>query len=371
MPNAAAAAPTGRYVPYLPKDREDELRRIAKALVAPGKGILAADESNNSMSKRLDMIKMENNEENRRLYRQMLLCCGKEMNEHIGGVILFHETLYQKADDGTPFVKALQQNGVIPGIKVDTGTVPLAGTDGEVTTQGLDGLAERCAQYKKDGAHFAKWRSVLKIQTHTPSYLSMVESANVLARYAAICQQNRLVPIVEPEILPDGDHDIETTRRVSEEVLAFVFKALADHHVFFEGMLLKPNMCTPGVKCPKRATAEEIAFYTVQVLQRRVPPAVPGIVFLSGGQPEEEATSNLNAMNRLPNRPWALTFSFARALQTSATMIWQGKAENVKAAQTEMLKIAKANGLASLGKFDGNLATAATGKSTFVANNAY
>lgn len=360
-----------RYVPNLPKDREDELRRIAKALVAPGKGILAADESNNSMSKRLDMIKMENNEENRRKYRQMLLCCGKEMSEHIGGVILFHETLYQKSDDGTPFVKVLQQNGVVPGIKVDTGTVNLAGTDGETTTQGLDGLAERCAQYKKDGAHFTKWRSVLKIQSHTPSYDAMLENANVLARYASICQQNRLVPIVEPEVLPDGDHDLETAKRVTEEVLSFVFHALAVHNVFFEGMLLKPNMITPGVKCPKRATSEEIALATVTTLQRRVPPAVPGIVFLSGGQPEEEATANLNGMNKLPNRPWAMTFSFARALQTSATLIWQGKSENVKPAQQEMLKIAKHNGLASLGKYTGDMKTAAAGKSTFVANNAY
>jgi fructose-bisphosphate aldolase class I len=360
-----------RFAQYLPRDREDELRRIAKALVAPGKGILAADESNNSMSKRLDMIHMENTEENRRQYRQMLLCCGKEMSEHIGGVILFHETLYQNADDGVPFVKHLQQNGVVPGIKVDTGTVPLAGTVGEVTTQGLDGLSDRCAQYKKDGAHFTKWRCVLKIQPHTPSFTAMQENANLLARYASICQQNRLVPIVEPEVLPDGDHDIETTQRVSEEVLSFVFKALADHHVYFEGILLKPNMITPGAQCPNRATPDDIARRTVQVLQRRVPPAVPGVVFLSGGQPEEEATANLNGMNRLPNRPWALTFSFARALQTSATLIWQGKPENVQGAQQEMLKIAKANGLASLGRFEGGMQTAATGKSTFVANNAY
>jgi len=358
-------------VPSLPKDRQDELRRIARALVAPGKGILAADESNASMSKRLDMVKMENNEENRRKYRQMLLCCGKEMSEHIGGVILFHETLYQKNDDGTPFVKVLQQNGIVPGIKVDTGVQPLAGTDGETTTQGLDGLAEKCAQYKKDGAHFTKWRSVLKIQANTPSYQAMMENANVLARYASICQMNRLVPIVEPEVLPDGDHDLETARCVTEEVLNFVFHALHTHHVFLEGILLKPNMITPGVKCQKRATSDEIAQATVQTLQRFVPPAVPGVVFLSGGQPEDEATANLNAMNRLPNRPWALSFSFARALQTSATLVWQGRQENEKPAQQEMLKLAKHNGLATLGKYTGDMVTAATGKSTFVANNAY
>lgn len=360
-----------RFVPNLPKDRQDELRRIARAVVSPGKGILAADESNPSMSKRLDPLKMENNEENRRKYRQMLLCAGKEMSEHVGGVILFHETLYQKNDDGTPFVKVLQQNGIVPGIKVDAGVVPLMGTDGETTTQGLDHLGDRCAQYKKDGAHFTKWRSVLKISSHTPSHLAIIENANVLARYAVICQQNRLVPIVEPEVLPDGDHDIETARCVTEEVLNYVFHYLNLHHVFLEGIMLKPNMITPGVKCPKRATSDEIAGFTVQTLQRTVPPAVPGIVFLSGGQPEEEATGNLNAMNRIPNRPWALTFSFARAIQTSAALVWQGRSENEKAAQQEMLKLTKYNGLASLGKYQGDMKTAATGKSTFVANNAY
>ena len=256
-------------------------------------------------------------------------------------------------------------------LQVDCGVVNLAGTDSETTTQGLDGMAEKCAQYKKDGAHFTKWRSVLKIQEFTPSSTAFKENANVLARYASICQQNRLVPIVEPEVLPDGDHDIEYARRITEDALTFVFHYLAIHNVFMEGMLLKPNMITPGVKCPKRSNAQEIALFTVQTLQRRVPPAVPGIVFLSGGQPEEEATANLNEMNKLPNRPWALTFSFARALQTSATLIWQGKTENNPAAQAEMLKIARANGLASQGKFDGNLQTAATGQSTFVANNAY
>ncbi|ESO11108.1 hypothetical protein HELRODRAFT_91686 [Helobdella robusta] len=362
---------TARFVPYLPKDREDELRRIARALIAPGKGILAADESNASMHKRLDMIKMENNEENRRKFREMLLCCGKEMSEHIGGCILFHETLYQKANDGVPFVKHLQQNGVVPGIKVDMGVVPLAGSDAETTTQGLDNLAERCAQYKKDGAHFTKWRCTLKIQQFTPTYQAMIENANVLARYASISQQNRLVPIIEPEILPDGNHDIETTKEIAEKVLQFVMHSLAIHNVFLEGLLLKVAMVTPGFKCPKRNTADEIASFTLSALQRRIPPAIPGIVFLSGGMAEDEATANLNAMNKLPNRPWALSFSFARALQTSATLIWHGKEENQKAAREEMLKIAKANGLATLGKFQGNLKTFASGKNTFVADNAY
>ena len=249
--------------------------------------------------------------------------------------------------------------------------MPIAGTDGETTTQGLDNLAERCAQYKKDGAHFTKWRSTLKIQTHTPSYQAMIENANTLARYATISQQNRLVPIIEPEVLPDGSHDVETTKTVAERVLSFTFHALAVQNVFLEGMLLKTAMVTPGFKCLKRCTPEEIALLTLTTLQRRVPPAVPGIVFLSGGQAEDEATTNLNAINKLPNRPWSISFSFARALQTSATLIWHGKEENQKAAREEMLKIAKANGLATLGKFQGNLRTFAAGKATYVADNTY
>ena len=223
-----------------------ELKKIAEAIVAPGKGILAADESPRTMGKRLAGIGVENTEENRRSYRQLLFTSGAEMANSISGVILFHETLYQKADDGTPFVDILREQGIIPGIDVDKGFVPLVGTIGEVTTQGLDGLSERCAQYKKDGCHFAKWRCVLKISENTPSELAMKENANVLARYASISQQNGLVPIVEPEILRDGDHSLERCQTVTEAVLSATYKALVDHHIYLEGTLLKPNMVTAG-----------------------------------------------------------------------------------------------------------------------------
>jgi fructose-bisphosphate aldolase class I len=240
------------------------------------------------------------------------------MSQYISGVILYEETLFQKTDHGVSFVELLQKKGIIPGIKVDCGTVNLAGTNGETTTQGLDGLADRCKKYKNAGAHFAKWRCTLKIGLHEPSTLAIMENANVLARYATICQQNGLVPIVEPEILPDGDHDLETCQLVTERVLAAVYKALSDHHVFLEGTLLKPNMVTAGHSCAKKYTPEQNAFATVTALRRTVPSAVPGIVFLSGGQSEEEATVNLNAINRVPGqRPWALSFSYGRALQQS------------------------------------------------------
>jgi len=336
---------------------------------------LAADESTGTMGKRLEKISVENVEENRRNYRQLLFTSGKEMAKHISGVILFHETMYQKADDGTPLVKILQDNGIIPGIKVDKGTVNLAGTDEESTTQGLDGLAERCAQYYKDGARFAKWRCVLKISKFTPSYQSMLENANVLARYASICQQNGLVPIVEPEVLPDGDHDLYTAQRVTEEVLAFVYKALADHHVFLEGTLLKPNMVTPGQSCATRATPEQIAVATVTALRRTVPPAMPGVVFLSGGQSEEEATLNLNAINvfatQTHNKPWALSFSFGRALQASVLKAWAGKKENVDKAKQEFVKRATANGEATLGKYAGGVHGAAGDQSQFIKGHTY
>ena len=231
----------------LTPETKAELRRIAEAIVAPGKGILAADESTGTMGKRLAAIGVENNEENRRQYRQLLFTSGAEMANNISGVILFHETAYQKADDGTPFVKILKDNGIIPGIKVDKGVVPLAGTIGEGTTQGLDGLAERCAQYKKDGCDFAKWRCVLKITDHTPSELAIKENANVLARYASICQQHAIVPIVEPEVLCDGDHSLERCQTATEAVVSATYKALIDHHVYLEGTLLKPNMVTAGM----------------------------------------------------------------------------------------------------------------------------
>lgn len=361
-----------RFVPYLTPEKEDELRRIANAIVAPGKGILAADESTGTMGKRFQNINVENTEENRRAYRQLLFTAGPDLAKHISGVILYHETLYQKADDGQPLVNLLRSKGIIAGIKVDTGTVALAGSDGECTTQGLDGLSERCAQYKKDGCDFAKWRCVLKISKHTPSYQAMLENANVLARYASICQQNGLVPIVEPEVLPDGDHDLYTAQRVTEEVLSFVYKALADHHVFLEGTLLKPNMVTAGMSSPKKYTPDEVALATVTALRRTMPSAVPGVTFLSGGQSEEDATVHLNAINRVPLlKPWALTFSYGRALQASVLAAWQGKAENVKLAQDELLKRAQADGLAALGQYTGGIAGAAGEKSLFVPDHKY
>ncbi|NXR18631.1 ALDOA aldolase, partial [Cinclus mexicanus] len=315
----------------------------------------------------------ENTEENRRWYRQLLFTADKRVEPCIGGVILFHETMYQKADDGRPFPQVIRDKGALVGIKVDKGVVPLAGTNGETTTQGLDGLMERCAQYKKDGADFAKWRCVLKITAHTPTRLAVMENANVLARYASICQQNGIVPIVEPEILPDGDHDLKTCQYVTEKVLAAVYKALSDHHVYLEGTLLKPNMVTAGHACATKYSPEEIAMATVTALRRTVPPAVPGITFLSGGQSEEEASLNLNAINRCPlPRPWALTFSYGRALQASALKAWGGKKDNTKAAQEEYVKRALANSLACQGKYTpSGTAGAAASESLFVSNHAY
>lgn len=352
---------------------QDELRKIAEAIVAPGKGILAADESVSTMGKRLQDIGLENNDDNRRKYRQLLFTTCPVIGDYISGVILFHETVYQKTDDGTPFIECLKKRGIIPGIKVDTGVVPLFGSNDECTTQGLDDLAKRCAQYKKDGCHFAKWRCVLKIKPNTPSIQSLIENANVLARYASICQANRIVPIVEPEILPDGDHDILVCQKTTETVLAYVYKALYDHNIYLEGTLLKPNMVTAGQSCPNKASPEEIATATVTAFQRRVPVAVPGVTFLSGGQSEEEATVNLNTMNQWPGkRPWTLTFSYGRALQASVLRAWAGKDENIKAGQDELLKRAKANSDASLGKYiPGSIEGKAGDTGLFVKNHAY
>uniref|UniRef100_A0A7N4NM68 Fructose-bisphosphate aldolase n=1 Tax=Sarcophilus harrisii TaxID=9305 RepID=A0A7N4NM68_SARHA len=331
--------------PALSPEQKKELSDIALRIVAPGKGILAADESVGSMAKRLSQIGVENTEENRRQYRQVLFSADARIKKCIGGVIFFHETLYQKGDDGVPFIRTIQDKGIVVGIKVDKGVVALAGTDGETTTQGLDGLSERCAQYKKDGADFAKWRCVLKISDHTPSPLAILENANVLARYASICQQ----------------------------VLAAVYKALNDHHVYLEGTLLKPNMVTPGHSCPFKYTPEEIAMATVSALRRTVPPAVPGVTFLSGGQSEEEASINLNAINRCPlPRPWALTFSYGRALQASALSAWRGQKDNASAATEEFIKRAEVNGLAAQGKYEGGGEDAgAAGQSLYIANHAY
>uniref|UniRef100_A0A8C9MP79 Fructose-bisphosphate aldolase n=20 Tax=Neoaves TaxID=3078114 RepID=A0A8C9MP79_SERCA len=272
------------------------------------------------MGNRLQRINVENTEENRRAFREVLFSSDTSINQSIGGVILFHETLYQKDSSGKPFPAIIKEKGIVVGIKLDKGTAPLAGTNGETTIQGLDGLAERCAQYKKDGADFGKWRAVLKITSTTPSQLAIQENANTLARYASICQQHGLVPIVEPEILPDGDHDLQRCQYVTEKVLAAVYKALNDHHVYLEGTLLKPNMVTAGHSCSKKYTPQDVAIATVTTLLRTVPAAVPGICFLSGGQSEEEASLNLNAMNQCPlPKPWKLTFSYGRALPQAGT----------------------------------------------------
>jgi fructose-bisphosphate aldolase class I len=364
------------YAEYLPHEKKAELKATADAIVANGKGILAADESTGSMAKRLGPIGLENTEENRRKYRQILFTTDKELAQYISGVILFHETVYQKADDGTPFVKLLQDKGIIPGIKVDKGVIQIAGTLGEATTQGLDDLGARCAQYYKDGCRFAKWRCVVKISSHTPSHIAMLEVANVLARYASICQQNGLVPIVEPEVLPDGDHDIQRCKKVTETMLGYQYKALNDHHVYLEGSLLKPNMVTAGQAHAGKFSPAEIATCTVVALQRTVPAAVPGIVFLSGGQSEEDATVNLSHMNKLRSHigskmPWALSFSFGRALQSSVLKIWAGQDSNVEAAKAQLVTRAKANHLAAQGKYEGQFATENTKESLFVANHAY
>ncbi|KAH9621089.1 hypothetical protein KSS87_014531 [Heliosperma pusillum] len=332
--------------------RWDELIANAAYIATAGKGILAADESTGTIGKRFASINVENVETNRRALRELLFTTPGAF-EYLSGVILFEETLYQKSAAGKPFVDIMNEGGVLPGIKVDKGVVELAGTNGETTTQGLDDLGKRCAQYYSAGARFAKWRAVLKIGPTEPSALSILENANGLARYAIICQENGLVPIVEPEILVDGSHDIDRCAEVSERVLAACYKALNDHHVLLEGTLLKPNMVTPGSDS-KKVAPEVIAEYTVRTLQRTVPPAVPGIMFLSGGQSEEEATFNLNAMNKLQTKkPWTLSFSYGRALQQSTLKTWQGKEENVGKAQDVFLAIAKGNSEATLGKYTG------------------
>jgi len=332
----------------------DELIRTAAQIATPGKGILAADESTNTIGQRFSKIKVENTEENRRAYRELLFTTPEPWETAISGVILFEETLYQKASDGTPFVEILKKRGVVPGIKVDKGTAPIPGFPGETATHGLDGLAQRCADYYKAGARFAKWRAVISIGKGIPSETAIQENAHGLARYAGICQDNGLVPIVEPEVLMDGDHSLERDLQVTEHVLAVVFKKLHDFGILLEGILLKPNMVTPGKESAeyKTASPQQIAAATLAALQRTVPPAVPGITFLSGGQSEEEATQNLNAINTMPGpKPWNLSFSYGRALQKTCLDVWAGKKENVPAAQAAWYKRAKANGEASLGKY--------------------
>jgi fructose-bisphosphate aldolase class I len=327
------------------------LHETAKALVAPGKGILAADESSPTIKKRFDSIGVESTEENRRDYRHILFSA-PGAGDHISGVILFDETLRQNAADGTPLVRILSDAGIIPGIKVDKGAKDLALCPGEKVTEGLDGLRDRMAEYASLGARFAKWRAVYNIGEETPSVAAVATNAHALARYAALVQEAGLVPIVEPEVLMDGDHTIEDCEMVTTEVLYSVYAELATQGVELEGTLLKPNMVLSGTDCPEQADVEEVAERTIRTLKRTVPAAVPGIVFLSGGQSDEAATLHLNAMNKMgEGLPWRVSFSYGRALQAAPLKAWSGKADNLAAAQAALLERAKANGLATLGRY--------------------
>ena len=330
----------------------NELLETIQKICTPGKGILAADESTGTIGKRFDQISLENNSQNREAYRHLLFST-EGLQEHISGVITFEETLETKMEDGRQLTDLLTEKGIVVGIKTDKGVKLLTGTDGESVTQGLDDLDKRCQHYYKLGARFAKWRDVLKISSTCPSQLSIDQNAEVLARYASISQENGLVPIVEPEILMDGDHTIERAAEVTENVLSAVYRKLMEHHVNLETTLLKPNMVRPGVDCESKATAKDIGFYTARTLRRGVPVAVPGVVFLSGGMSEEEASSALNEINLAEgHKPWYLTFSYGRALQHSVLEAWQGSAENIGLAQKVLLFRAKMNGLASMGKYN-------------------
>ncbi len=332
----------------------NDLASIAKAMVAPGKGILAADESTGTIEKRFKGISVECTEENRRAYRDMLLTT-RGLGEFISGVILYDETLRQKSADGTSFADLLTKNGVLPGIKVDAGAKDMALCPDEKITEGLDGLAKRCAEYVKLGAKFAKWRAVITIGRDIPSAACITANAHALARYAAICQAAGLVPIVEPEVLMDGDHTIDRCDVVTECTLRKTFAALASQRVVLEHMVLKPSMVISGKDCAKQAGVQEVAVRTLQTLKRAVPAAVPGIAFLSGGQSDELATAHLDAMNKIAGAPWALTFSYGRALQHPALTSWKGSAGNVPAAQRALHHRARMNGLATLGQYRADL----------------
>lgn len=339
----------------------DRIEDIAVAMVQPGQGILAADESTGTIKKRFDSINVESTQANRRDYREMLFRSTDAMNENISGVILYEETLYQNAADGTPLVELIRASGAIPGIKVDKGAKPLPMHEGETVTEGLDSLAQRLADYYAAGARFAKWRGVISISRDLPTPSAVRANAAALARYAALCQQAGIVPIVEPEIVMDGapgDHSINRCADVSEFVLRTVFNELAEARVNLEGMVLKPNMVIDG-KNARKASVEEVAEKTVNVLRATVPNAVPGIAFLSGGQSDEEATAHLSAMNAMGDLPWALTFSYGRALQAAALLAWQGKRENVAAGQRAFTHRAKMNGLAAKGAWAKNFEQAA------------
>ncbi len=332
-----------------------DLNKVAVAMTASGKGILAADESTGTIKKRFDGIGVENTEDNRRDYRELMFRTAEAMKNYVSGVILYDETIWQKAKDGTPLVKVIEQMGAIPGIKVDEGTKPLPNCPGELITAGLDKLPERLPKYYEQGARFAKWRAVIDIGAGIPSYTAIRTNAHALARYAALCQMSQIVPIVEPEVLMDGDHDIDRCYEVTEFVLKETFQELYYQRVPLEGIVLKPNMAVPGKKSSKKASVQEVAEKTVKMLKACVPGAVPGIAFLSGGQSDEEATAHLDAMNKIGGLPWNLTFSYGRALQAAPQKAWSGKAENVAAAQAAFAHRAKMNSLAASGKWSAGL----------------
>jgi fructose-bisphosphate aldolase class I len=340
----------------------ERLEDIAIAMVAEGQGILAADESTGTIQKRFDSIHVENTEPNRQAYREMLFRADEAMKNYVSGVILFEETLFQKAADGTPFVELIRKAGAVPGIKVDKGAKALPGSKIETVTEGLDGLRERLGKYYEAGARFAKWRAVITIADGAPSHNCIHANAHALARYAALCQEAGIVPIVEPEVLMDGPHsthDIARCEAVTEWALKEQFQELYYAGVNLEGMILKPNMIVPGQKSGKPASVEEVAERTVRVLKNCVPASVPGIAFLSGGQSDEEATAHLSAMNAMYSMPWKLTFSYGRALQAAALSAWGGKKENVAAAQRAFAHRARMNGLAATGKWKQELEKAA------------
>jgi fructose-bisphosphate aldolase class I len=335
-----------------------ELDTIARGMVAKDKGILAADESGGTIKKRFDKIKVESTEETRRTYRELLFTA-PGASDYISAVIFYDETLRQKTRDGVPFPEYLTRIGIIPGIKVDTGAKPLAGFPGETITEGLDGLRERLIEYYKLGARFAKWRAVIDIADGVPTQTCIDANAHALARYAALCQEQKIVPIVEPEVLMDGAHDIERCEEVTGAALQSVFNQLHAHRVRLEGIVLKPNMVISGMKNPKRASAEEVAEATVRCLKRHVPAAVPGIAFLSGGQGPEEATEHLSLVNQLGPLPWEVSFSYGRALQAPVLEAWRGQPGNFAAGQKAFLKRAKLNGLARSGRYAAALESAA------------
>ena len=341
---------------------KSELGEIAAKMVAPGKGILAADESTGTIAKRFEQINVESTENNRRDYREMLFRAGEAMRQSISGVILFDETLRQNAADGTPLVKLIADAGAVPGIKVDTGAKTLAGSNGEKITEGLDGLRERLAEYHSIGARFAKWRAVIEIDDGKPTWSCIKSNAHALARYAALCQEAGIVPIVEPEVVMDGPtarHSIGECRRVTQWTLNTVFDELFEANVALEGIVLKPNMVIAGQNAPTQASAEEVAEETVACLKATVPAAVPGIAFLSGGQSDEQASQNLSLINQIGSTPWALTFSYGRALQQAALKAWLGKVENVPAAQTAFTHRARMNAIATSAGWTSELEQAA------------